>query len=283
MSVAVQRKSDTNQNDSPAAAASPSGNGAQSTGKLTLAIDIGGTGLKASVLDEQGEMVTERSHIDTPHPCPPEAFMGALDELLQPLQKTFDRVSVGFPGVVRKGRTMTAPNLDHDLWAGFDLAGALQQRLGKPVKVKNDADLAGLGAIRGVGVEMVITFGTGFGSSLFDDGWIAPHMEFAHTPFRKGETYEEQLGHLALERVGKKKWNRRVRHAIDVLRALTTFDRLYLGGGNSRKIEIKLDDDVEIVSNDFGMRGGIWLWRTDRGTMGREPQTSPQVAEATGD
>ena len=104
-----------------------------------------------------------------------------------------------------------------------------------------------------------------------------------HTPFRKGETYEEQLGHLALERVGKKKWNRRVRRVIDVLRALTTFDHLYLGGGNAKKITLDLEPEVEIVSNDFGMRGGIWLWRSDRGLMGREPDTSPQVAQATGE
>ncbi len=176
---------------------------------VTLALDIGGTGLKASLLNEQGEMVTEKVHIPTPHPCPPDLFLQSLDELITPLPK-FDRVSVGFPGVVRKGRILTAPNLDHHGWAGFELANVLSERLGKPVKVKNDADLQGLGAIHGVGVEMVITLGTGVGSSLFDDGWIAPHLEFAHTPFRKGETYEEQLGNEALHRVGKKRWNRRL-------------------------------------------------------------------------
>jgi polyphosphate glucokinase len=236
---------------------------------VTLALDIGGTGLKASLLDEQGEMVTEKAHIPTPHPCPPDVFMKSLDELIAPLPK-FDRVSVGFPGVVRKGRILTAPNLAHHGWAGFDLASALSERLGKPVKVKNDADLQGLGAIHGVGVEMVITLGTGVGSSLFEDGWIAPHLEFAHTPFRKGETYEEQLGNEALHRVGKKRWNARLRRAIKVLRALTTFDHLYLGGGNAKKINFELDPDVETVSNDLGMRGGIWLWRKDRGTTNCE-------------
>jgi polyphosphate glucokinase len=249
--------------------------------QFTLALDIGGTGLKASVLDEQGNMVTEKSHIPTPHPCPPDMFLKAIAELIAPL-RSFDRVSVGFPGVVRKGRILTAPNLDTKAWAGFDLAAALREKLGKPVKVKNDADLQGLGAIRGVGIEMVITLGTGVGSSLFEDGWIAPHLEFAHHPFRKGETYEEQLGNAALERIGKKRWNHRVRRAIAVLRALATFDRLYLGGGNSKKINFELDPDVEVVSNDFGMRGGIWLWRRDRGTIGREPDTSPEVAELAG-
>ncbi|HEX3999026.1 MAG TPA: ROK family protein [Pirellulales bacterium] len=257
-------------------------NGGPAAAKFTLALDIGGTGLKASVLDEQGNMVTDKSHLPTPHPCPPEVFMNLLDKLIAPL-RSYDRVSAGFPGVVRKGRILTAPNLDPKGWAGFDLATALSQKLGKPAKVKNDADLQGLGAIRGEGIEMVVTLGTGVGTSLFEDGWIAPHLEFAHHPFRKGETYEEQLGEAALNRVGKKKWNRRLRRAIAVLRALTTFNHLYLGGGNSRKIDFELQPDVEIVSNDFGMRGGIWLWRRDRGLMGREPESNPNVAKANGD
>lgn len=240
-----------------------------STGLRTLAIDIGGTGLKASVLDENGDMVVERVRVATPRPCPPEALFKALTALVAPLPVSH-RVSVGFPGVVRKGRTLTAHNLGQEAWENYDLRAALAQRLGKPVQVKNDADLQGLGAIRGSGVEMVITLGTGFGSALFDDGWIAPHLEFAHHPFRKGETYEEQLGIKALEQVGKQSWNRRVRKAIEALRALTFFDRLYIGGGNSANINFELDADVEIVSNDLGMRGGIWLWRKQRNPPGSD-------------
>jgi polyphosphate glucokinase len=230
----------------------------------TLAIDIGGTGLKATVLDENGEMIVERARVDTPKPCPPQVMLEALEALVRPLPSS-SRVSVGFPGVVRKGIILTAHNLGQDAWAGFDLRTALAERLGKPVQVKNDADLQGLGAIHGVGIEMVITLGTGFGSALFDDGWNAPHLELAHHPFRKGQTYEEQLGAEALEQVGKRRWNRRVQKAIATLRAMVMFDRLYIGGGNSRKINFELPADVEIVSNDLGMRGGIWLWRKDRG------------------
>jgi polyphosphate glucokinase len=231
-----------------------------SSGLRTLAIDIGGTGLKASVLDENGAMLVDRVRVATPHPCPPESLLDALTSLIAPLPN-WDRVSVGFPGVVRKGRTLTAHNLGQEAWEGFDLRAALARRLGKPVQVKNDADLQGLGAISGSGVEVVITLGTGFGSALFDDGWIAPHLEFAHHPFRKGETYEEQLGIEALKRAGRKRWNRRVKKAIATLRALTFFDRLYIGGGNAAKIDFALDAGVEIISNDLGMRGGIWLWR----------------------
>jgi polyphosphate glucokinase len=236
-------------------------NGAQSIGPLTLAIDIGGTGLKASVLDNDGEMATERVRVDTPHDCPPEGIVDALVKLVEPLAGTgYERVSVGFPGVVRRGKIVTAPNLGTEAWKGYDLDLALTTKLGKPVRVLNDADVQGLGAISGVGVEMVITLGTGLGSSLFQDGRSAPHLEFAHHPFRKGDTYEEQLGNAALEKAGKKKWNRRVAKAIETLRILTNFDHLYIGGGNARLVNFDLPPGVTLVSNELGMRGGIWLW-----------------------
>ncbi len=226
----------------------------------TLAIDIGGSGLKAAVLDSEGAMLTERVRVDTPHPCPPALMVRTLVKLVAPLPPA-DRVSVGFPGVVRRGKVMTAHNLGDELWRGFDLDLALTKALGKPVRVLNDADIQGLGAIQGRGVEMVITLGTGLGSSLAEDGRLSTHLELAHHPFLKGETYEEQLGNAALENVGKKKWNRRVKAAIKVLRILTNFDHLYIGGGNARVVKFELPDDCSLVSNDLGMRGGIWLWR----------------------
>jgi polyphosphate glucokinase len=183
-----------------------------------------------------------------------------LVELVAPLPPA-DRVSVGFPGVVRRGRILTAHNLGDDIWRGFDLDLALTKALGKPVRVLNDADIQGLGAISGEGVEMVITLGTGLGSSLAEDGRLSSHLELAHHPFRKDETYEEQLGNAALEEVGKKRWNRRVEKAIETLRILTHFDHLYIGGGNAKAIKFELPGDVSLVSNELGMRGGIWLWR----------------------
>src|SRR5881397_2663702 len=183
-----------------------------------LAIDIGGTGLKAAILNLEGEMLTERLRIDTPHPCKPEDLVNALAKLVEPLAG-FDYVSVGFPGVVRNGKIITAPNLGTEELAGFDLATTLQERLGKPVRVINDADMQGFGAIEGKGLEMVITLGTGFGSALFMDGVLAPHLEIAHLPFRKNKDYDQQIGDKARKKIGKKVWNRRVRRAIETLRA----------------------------------------------------------------
>ncbi len=229
-------------------------------GVRTLAIDIGGTGLKASVLDEEGKMLVDRVRVETPVGSPPEGIVEALAKLVEPLP-AYDRVSVGFPGVVRDGRILTAPNLGHKAWEGFDLARALQERLGRPARVCNDADMQGLAAIKGKGVELVITLGTGFGTALYLEGRLAPHLELAHHPFRKGETYEEQLGNPARKKAGAAKWNKRIQRAIENLRALVHFDHLYIGGGNAKKITFTPDPDITIISNEAGIKGGIALWR----------------------
>lgn len=224
----------------------------------TLAVDIGGSGTKVIVLDEAGEKLTERARVETPQPATPEAVIEAIAQLTT-TQGDFDRVSVGFPGVVRNGVIGSAVNLD-DRWVGFDLAGGLSEQLQTPVRVANDADVQGLGAIKGEGVELVITLGTGFGSALFVDGKLVPNLEMGHHRFRKGDTYEEQLGRAALEDVGKKQWNSRLEKAIDSLRHLFNFDHLYIGGGETKKINFDLPADVSTVPNILGLLGGIKLW-----------------------
>jgi polyphosphate glucokinase len=225
-----------------------------------LAIDIGGSGLKASIINTDGEMVTDRVRVKTPRLRKPERLVDEIVKLVEPLTD-YAVVSVGFPGVVRNGKILTAPNLGTKKLRGFDLAGALESKIARPVRVLNDADMQGLGAIQGNGVEMVLTLGTGFGSALFVEGQIAPHLEISHVPFRKGDTYDEQLGNKAYEKIGKKKWNRRVRKAIENMRTLTNFDRLYIGGGNADKINFKLGEDVQIIPNECGLKGGAWLWQ----------------------
>lgn len=234
-----------------------------------LAIDIGGSGLKASVLDHDGKMLTERARIKTPRPCPPDALVNGILEVVKLLGRDdYRAVSIGFPGVVRKGKILTAPNLGTEVLAGFDLGGAISERLGQPVRVLNDADMQGLGSIEGHGVEMVITLGTGFGSALFVDGRLAPHLEISHIPLAKGENYDERLGNATLERIGKEKWNRRVRKVIDIMRVLTNFDRLYVGGGNAKVIHFTLPNDVRLAPNENGLRGGAQLWRQTTGAAG---------------
>ena len=229
------------------------------SGYATLSIDIGGTGLKCAVLDPKGKMLHDKVWRPTPTEDSPEQLVKELADMSHGLP-TFDRVSAGFPGAVRDGRIITAPHFPHGDWAGFDLAGALAAAIGKPTRVLNDAEVQGYGVISGQGLEMVLTLGTGAGTALFQDGRLAPHLEFAHHPVRGKKTYNEYVGRDALKKVGEKRWNKRVRRVIEILRALAHYDVLYIGGGNGRRIEEPLAEHVKIVSNDAGITGGIALW-----------------------
>ena len=228
-------------------------------GPKTLAIDIGGSGLKMLVLDAAGNPITERTRKPTPKKPRPQAVLEVLHGML-PEHGEFDRVSAGFPGVVVEGEIRTAANLDPD-WLGFNLAAALAESTGKPARVANDADVQGLGSVAGQGVELVITLGTGMGSALFLDGRLVPNLELPHHPFHKGKTYEECLGDDARKKLGNKKWSKLVQQAIGELRETFNFRVLYIGGGNAEKLKFGLPADVQIVHNVSGLLGGIALWR----------------------
>ena len=224
----------------------------------TLAIDIGGSGTKALLLDETGEPLGDRNRIKTPKPATPEAVMKVIHKLTSQAAD-FDRVSVGFPGVVRKGVILTAVNLHSD-WVGCDLASEITKMVDKPVRVANDADIQGMGAISGEGVELVATLGTGFGGALFVEGQLVPNLELGHARFRKGETFEEQLGRAALKKVGDRVWNNRLLKAIAQLSRVFNYDQLYLGGGEVSHIKVDLPKNVTTVPNVLGLIGGIRLW-----------------------
>ncbi|MDR4494443.1 MAG: ROK family protein [Nitrospirales bacterium] len=238
---------------------------------VTFAIDIGGSGIKALLLDPKGNPTTDKLRILTPKPSTPKAVIDAILELSKSLP-AFDRISVGFPGVVQEGRVKTAPNLD-PTWSGIHLVKELERKLGKPVRAANDADVQGHGAIEGKGVELVITLGTGFGTALFVNGHLVPNLEIAHHPFKNGHTYEEALGASALEKIGKKQWNQRLAKAIKILDRVINYDCLFIGGGNAKKVTLKLPDNVSLVSNVAGLLGGIALWREFQETV--LPQKSP--------
>lgn len=230
-----------------------------------LGIDIGGTHLKAAIVDAKGKLLTEKRHVPTPYPCLPPVMMKALVELVSPL-KSYDRISIGFPGVVRDGKVLTAPHYGTDKWAGFPLAEELSRRLGgHPAKLINDAEMQGLYVVKGRGLELVLTLGTGAGTALFQGGKLTPHLELAHHPIHKKKTYNDYVGDKALKKIGKKRWNKRVRKTIDILYALLFYDHLFIGGGNSVHIEGELTGGITLVSNDAGIEGGAALWRDGRG------------------
>ncbi|MGH7812607.1 MAG: ROK family protein [Candidatus Binataceae bacterium] len=240
-------------------------------GIVTLAVDVGGTGIKAAPLDSAGAIIGGRSRIKTPRNATPKKVIAIIAKLAAMAGK-FDRVSVGFPGVIKNGVVYIAPNLGCG-WRNFDLEAGLRKKLRRPVRIANDADVQGLGCVSGRGDELVITLGTGFGSVLFVDGHRI-HLELGHHPFRKGKTYEDELGHRALERKGKKKWNRNLQAAISELTGTFGYNRLYLGGGNSRYVNFELPKDVKIVSNTEGLLGGIALWQKPSAARGSSTESA---------
>ena len=228
-------------------------------GQKTLSIDIGGSNVKAVLLDAAGQNLTEYEKIATPVPATPERVMVVIEQLAQRLNG-FDKISAGFPGYVKDGVVHTAPNLGTDYWKQTNLAQMLATRLDKPAKVVNDADMQGLGIASGKGFEIVATLGTGFGTAFLKDGVLLPHIEVGQHPVSKDRTYDQYIGDKAMLEAGEEKWNRRMRKVLDLLKTTFNYDHLYLGGGNAKKIKFELDENVTMATNRDGIKGGARLW-----------------------
>jgi polyphosphate glucokinase len=227
-----------------------------------LSIDIGGSSIKGVVLDESGVVLQPFKKVKTPEHATPENVREAVVELVKDFSDFF-RVSVGFPGYVKKGIVHTAPNLGTKIWKGVNINLLISDALDKPVRVANDADLHGLGIVSGKGLEMVITLGTGFGTALLMDGNLLPHLEIAHHPLTKENTYDTYIGDSALEALGEAKWNRRMKKVIAILKKVFNYDHLYIGGGNASKLSFKLDGNITLATNKDGIKGGARLWQLD--------------------
>ncbi len=244
----------------------------------TLAIDCGGSAVKGSVLDAEGRMITERIRFPNEYPMPPQRFVSRLAELASALPEA-DRATVGMPGMIRHGRVIATPHyvttrgpftpVDRKLlkaWDHFDMQNALARAFGVPTRVVNDAEVHAAAVVSGTGLEVTFTLGTGLGCAVFDDGRLAPKIELSRAPVRKGVIYDAWVGDLARKRLGNAKWSRRVRKAVDGLRPMFLWDRLYVGGGNAKRLTIDLGDDVTIVPNEAGISGGIRLWELGQGS-----------------
>ena len=253
------------------------------TGKRprTLAIDIGGTHVKASVLGADGTMLVAEEVETTPHPATPRALLGAVARLIERLPP-FERISAGFPGYVKRNVVYTAPNLGTEFWHQFALAEALSTRFGKPARILNDADVQGLGVIAGKGLECVLTLGTGIGSSLFYNGRLLPHLELGQHPLRHGLTYDKYLGDAVRRSRGRRKWNYRLKKTLAVVATLVNYDTLYLGGGNALRIDIKLPDNVKRAANVNGITGGIHLWNPELDELFKPMAGADARAQAKG-
>jgi polyphosphate glucokinase len=256
------------------------------SGPLTLAIDVGGSGLKASVLSLDGEMLSERVRRETPYPCPPPTLLSELGELAAALPD-HDRVSVGFPGTIRRGRVREVPAFSRRApgtpadpglvaqWTGFELEEALADLFGKPVRVANDADVQGCAVVTGRGMEMVITLGTGVGTAIFFDGALLPHMELSHGRFGHGLSIEVACGDNRRQEIGNKRWRAEVMDALEAFEAMVLPDHLFIGGGNAKRLDADtLGPNRTIVPNISGLLGGIRLWEHTGDTLQGGPVTA---------
>jgi polyphosphate glucokinase len=243
----------------------------------TLAVDVGGTGIKAAVFESDGSQAGDRVRVDTPYPCPPDRLLGEIATIAGRLP-TVDRIGLGFPGLLRSDRvvqvnslTRATPNGPRDdrlaeQWTDYPLQSALATHLDLPARVANDADVAALASVSGSGLECVVTLGTGLGFSLVHDGRLIPHLELSGAPFRDDQDFESLLGDAGRERSGLDGWRADVLRMVAVLRPFLYFDHLYLGGGNARLLaDVDLGPDVSLVGNVNGLRGGHLLWAPDPG------------------
>ncbi|ROS76808.1 ROK family protein [Cellulomonas sp. PhB143] len=245
-------------------------------GTRTLSVDCGGGSIKANVLDASGTAHASAVRVPTPYPLPPDRLVETIAGVAQTLPDA-DRVTVGMPGMIRHGVVVHTPHyvtrsgprsrVDPALaaaWASFDVRAALEARLARPTIVLNDAEVHGAGVVAGSGLELVLTLGTGLGSALFDGGRVAPHLEWSHAPLRRGTTYDEYVGDIERHRLGNGLWSRRVVTVVEGLRPVFHWDRVYVGGGNSRAITPsaleRLGDDVVVVPNSAALVGGSRAW-----------------------
>jgi len=210
-----------------------------------LVIDVGGTNVKIMATGQKDERRM---------PSGPALTAAQMASGVRQLAKgwKYDRVSIGYPGVVVRNRPTTEPHNLGKGWVGFDYEGAF----GCPVRIVNDAAMQALGGYRG-GKLLFLGFGTGLGTTMIVDGVLVP-MELAHLPYRK-KTFEDYVGEHALDKYGKRKWRRYVHDVIARLTAALEPEDIVLGGGNARNLN-ELPPRCRIGANANAFPGGFRMW-----------------------
>lgn len=234
-----------------------------------LAIDIGGSHIKTIVLDTWGNTIEERKRLPTPNPATPAAVIEIITQLA--FQSTgFTKAAAGFPGFMKQGTVMTAPNLGTDMWHGVSIKNELEKLLNVPVIAVNDADFQGAGLVSGKGLEMVLTLGTGFGTAMLLNGVLLPHLEISQHPVTKKKNYDEYIGEAALKKIGEEKWNKRMKRVLDIIKTVFNYDQLYISGGNAELLNFDLGDNVHIKTNKDGFLGALNLWKYEHAGLERQ-------------
>ncbi len=241
------------------------------TGKA-LGIDIGGTGIKAAIVDlATGRLVTDRVRELTPSPATPKAVMDVVASVVHSLEGTgkltpYMPGGAGFPSVIRAGRAMTATHGDTS-WIGTDIQQMLGARLDRPMAVLNDADAAGVAEIAyGAGKEqhgvvLLLDLGTGIGSALFTNGHLVPNMQLGHVELH-GRDAESRLSPVARRRrrIGWKQWAGEFNELLARYEAYVWPDRIIIGGGAAKdfsKFGQLLKASAPLVAATIGTNAGI--------------------------
>ena len=218
------------------------------TTKNVLAVDIGGAHVKC-LCEGQTEV---RKFVSGPTLTARQMVAG-----VRKITKgwSYDRVSIGYPGPVLHDRPLHEPHNLGDGWVGFDFEKAFACR----VKIVNDAVMQALGSYEG-GRMLFLGLGTGLGSALIVKGVVVP-MELGHLPYRAGRSYEDYTGQHGLDRLGRRKWQRRVLDVVGLFSDALNPEYVVLGGGNSRLLT-DLPAGIRTVENANAFVGGFRLWES---------------------
>ncbi len=232
-----------------------------------LGIDIGGSGIKANLVDlSLGEVVADRLKIDTPQPSTPEAVAEVVAKMAEHFSSK-GPIGCTFPAVMRNGVARTAANVDKS-WIGTDAAALFSEATGREVTVVNDADAAGVAEMTfGVGkdrsgVVICLTLGTGIGSALFTHGVLVPNTEFGHLNFAGYDSVEDWTAARVREDedLSWEEWGGRLNRFLDHLDRIFSPELFVLSGGVSRKFEkfaSYLDVDCEVTAALLHNEAGI--------------------------
>lgn len=242
-----------------------------------LVIDVGGTHIKFLATGQD-----EHRKFDSGTEMSAEQMVNGVKEAAGDWE--YDVISIGFPGVVLRGRPISEPKNLGKGWVGFDYEAAF----GLPVKIVNDAAMQAIGSYKG-GRLLFLGLGTGLGSAMIVDGVVEP-LEMAHLPYAKA-TFEDYVGESGLERLGKKRWRKRVNDVIETLIKATEPTDVVIGGGNVKKLK-EMPTLTRAGSNENAFTGGFRMWNGDNLIQvdshpthgsGREASSTPANAEPAPD